>query len=607
MPPAESLTVAALGLDLLVTIAFAVVFWREAGRQDKSKVGWVFFALIVAPLIPNAAAGLAFLIAASIQTPDTSATVANVVNGVLLVVAAGARIATIVILFRALRALKEGDDRGPLELALSGFTEVRKGEGPTALLLTLNVFLLLTAYYFIKPVREALILAMKGGAEYKAYMGGAIAIALLFAVPAYARAASKFARNRLVVGVTLFFVSHLGLFYVLSNIAAARQYLGLLFYLWVGIFNMMVVAQFWAFANDVYDEEAGKRLFPLIGIGASTGAALGSGVAGVLIEPLGVYQMLLLAGALLGLCAFITQVVHVRETRRAEAAPAPAESTEPKKDAPPAPKEKSGAFGMVFKYRYLTLLAVFSLTFTFVNTNGEYMLGKLIAADAVETAKAEVTAADAALWLQTAENVATAKAHYTENADDFGGQAFEAVQTEVALDVLRGKKTGSLIGTAFSNFFFYVNILGVLLQMFVVSRLVKYAGFKVSFFILPVIAFADALAMAIVPALAILKIGKTAENATDYSLNNTLRNMLWLPTTKDMKYKAKQAVDTFFVRMGDVSSALLVALGAALSWQIRAFAISNVVLVAVWLFVAAAIVREQVKLKEMKARGELED
>ena len=491
-------------------------------------------------------------------------------------------------------------DKSPLEAFLGIFTDVRAGEGPTALLLTLNVFLLLTAYYFIKPVREALVLAMESGAEYKSYMGGAIAIALLFAVPAYSRVASKLPRNRLVVGVTLFFVSHLVVFYVLSNIAAVRQgYFGLIFYLWVGIFNMMVVAQFWAFANDIYTEERGKRLFPLIGIGASVGAAAGSKIAEVLIEPLGVYQMLLLAGGLLAGCAVLTQIVHVRETRRAEAAPAAdgeGAPAEPKDDS--LEKDKSGAFKMVFQHRYLTLIAVFSLVFTFVNTNGEYMLGKLISAEAAEEAAGQISEADAKAWLQKGDNEAIARGYYADHKGDFEGQGFEAARVPAAAKALAKERTKKLIGTKFSSFFFYVNVLGVLLQALVVSRLVKYAGFKVSFFILPVIAFADALAMTIVPVLAVLRIGKTAENATDYSLNNTLRNMLWLPTTKAMKYKAKQAVDTFFVRMGDVSSALLVGLGALLSWQVRAFAISNLVLVVLWLAVAAAIIRERTKLRQ---------
>jgi AAA family ATP:ADP antiporter len=73
--------------------------------------------------------------------------------------------------------------------------------------------------------------------------------------------------------------------------------------------------------------------------------------------------------------------------------------------------------------------------------------------------------------------------------------------------------------------------------------------------------------------------------------------MLWLPTTKEMKYKAKQAIDTFFVRTGDVASALLVYVGAELlSWSVRWFAAANVVLAAAWIFFAWRIRREAARL-----------
>ena len=55
------------------------------------------------------------------------------------------------------------------------------------------------------------------------------------------------------------------------------MHVGIVYFLWVGIFNLMVIAQFWAFANDLYTEEQGKRLFPLIGVGGSLGAWVGVG------------------------------------------------------------------------------------------------------------------------------------------------------------------------------------------------------------------------------------------------------------------------------------------------------------------------------------------
>jgi AAA family ATP:ADP antiporter len=110
--------------------------------------------------------------------------------------------------------------------------------------------------------------------------------------------------------------------------------------------------------------------------------------------------------------------------------------------------------------------------------------------------------------------------------------------------------------------------------------------------VLPIIAFGDALAVAVLPVLAVLRVGKVIENASDYSFNNTARNMLWLPTSAEAKYKAKQAVDAFFVRFGDVSSALLVALvSGVLHLGVRTFAVVNLVLIGGWLLLILAIAR----------------
>src|SRR6185295_3283702 len=65
--------------------------------------------------------------------------------------------------------------------------------------------------------------------------------------------------------------------------------LGVAFFIWVGIYNLMVVAQFWSFANDVYSVEQGKRLFAIVAVGASLGAIAGSAVAKPLIERFGLY------------------------------------------------------------------------------------------------------------------------------------------------------------------------------------------------------------------------------------------------------------------------------------------------------------------------------
>ena len=111
------------------------------------------------------------------------------------------------------------------------------------------------------------------------------------------------------------------------------------------------------------------------------------------------------------------------------------------------------------------------------------------------------------------------------------------------------------------------------------------------------IAFGGYAAIALIGGLSVLRVAKTAENATDYSLQNTVKQALFLPTSREAKYKAKAAIDTFFVRFGDTASALLVAVGLhALHFGPRAFAAANLVLISVWILLNVGIAREHKKL-----------
>ena len=157
---------------------------------------------------------------------------------------------------------------------------MRREEVASALLLTLIMFLILAAYYMLKTAREVFILG-EGGAEVKSYSSAGQALLLLVLVPAYGAFASRVNRIQLVQWVTLFFASHLALFLMAL---AAGWHVGVPYFLWLGIFNLMVIAQFWAFANDLYTPEQGKRIFPLIGVGSSLGAWVGSVRAGQIVD-----------------------------------------------------------------------------------------------------------------------------------------------------------------------------------------------------------------------------------------------------------------------------------------------------------------------------------
>jgi len=439
--------------------------------------------------------------------------------------------------------------RGPLERALGLFTDVRAGEAPTALLLMINVFLLFTAYYLIKPVREALILEggateilgwSVGKAQIKSYSSALMALLLIFVVRWYGKLASSVARQKLITYVTLFFVSNLIVFFLLAQ-KTVSVWLAVAFFVWVGIFNNLVVAQFWAFANDVYLPDQGKRLFPIVGFGASSGAVGGSWIAGRIIS-IGEAPMLLVAGALLGVCVGFTLLVHRREAasqaRRTATLQAQLDAEKP--------VGKEGGFRLVFSDRYVLFIALLILVANIVNTTGEFILGQKVS---------------------------------------------EAAAGVVASGAAGGLSEGQWIGKFYSEYFLWVNILTAVLQLFLVSRILKYAGVRVALFLLPAVALGGYTVLAFGAAIGFVRIVKILENSTDYSVQNTTRQALFLPTSREVKYKAKAAIDTFFVRTGDFVSALLVFVGTAVALGVEQFAMVNLVLVAVWIGLAIGVAR----------------
>jgi AAA family ATP:ADP antiporter len=481
------------------------------------------------------------------------------------------------------------DPRNLLERFLGLFANVRGGEGATVLLLALNVFLLLLAYSIIKPVREALILTSGGfrlggvefsGAVKKSITAAGQSLLLLGAVPLYSALAGRFPRRRLINVVTFFFAGCLAAFFILAQI---RVPLGVAFYLWVGIFNVMVIAQFWSFANDLYTPEAGKRLFAIVAFGASSGAVFGALIAKSVIRvdkenPGGVYPLLLVGGAILAFSLLITNIVHLRERRKAEeVAQARAEEAE-------KPIGKGNAYRLVFGNKYLLLIALLMLFLNWVNTTGEYILSETVEQRAVEEADAVAVQEVWEKEYQQALVAGTAE-----------GSKEEFVEQRRAAH--RKKYRTSYIGDFYAGFQLWVNVAGLLIQLFIVSRILKYLGVRVALLVLPFIAFGGYAFVILYPVLGIIRAAKTAENSTDYSLQNTVRHVLFLPTTREQKYQAKQAIDTLFVRIGDFLSAGLVVVGTGLlAFQTKHFASVNLILVLVWIILAILIGLENRRL-----------
>ena len=430
------------------------------------------------------------------------------------------------------KPLEEG--RSWAQRLLAPIADVRRDEVISVLLMTLAMFLILASYYMLKTAREVFILS-EGGAAVKSYSSAGQAILLLFLVPAYGAFASRVSRIQLVQWVTLFFVSHLALFLMALG---AGLHIGIVYFLWVGIFNLMVIAQFWAFAADIYTQEQGKRLFPLIGVGASLGAWVGSVRAGQLMEAFGPNRLMVGAAVGLVVCVFLSRVIN-RVTERAATA----------RGAAPVEQASMGTqngFAMIFADRYLFLIAMLAVLLNVVNTTGEYLFGRYVVEEAIVRHGA--------------------------------GPEGEALRQQ-------------FIGSTYSQLFSTVNLVGFLLQMFVVSRVFKFLGVGKSLFVHPAIAAVGYLMMLRAPSITAMGWLKVADNSLDYSLSNTTKQALWLPTSREAKYKAKQAVDSFFVRAGDVLQAALVFAGERLAFAVPAFAAVNLMLVGGWLAVVVLLNR----------------
>jgi ATP:ADP antiporter, AAA family len=195
--------------------------------------------------------------------------------------------------------------------AFRPFSRVHPDEVGIVALMTLTTFLLLTAYYLLKTVREPLIL-LQGGAEMKLYARAAQAVLMVGVVHLYGELARRVGRIRLLSIVFLFFISNLAVFAVLAK---AEVPIGLPFFLWVGVFSYTVIAQFWGLAADIYSEDEGKRLFPIIGGGSSIGAVVGGLVAKSLV-PFGPHVLMTTAVVILLGCVGLIVLIERRMAGR---------------------------------------------------------------------------------------------------------------------------------------------------------------------------------------------------------------------------------------------------------------------------------------------------
>jgi AAA family ATP:ADP antiporter len=402
--------------------------------------------------------------------------------------------------------------------------------------LGLSVFAVLMSYYLLKPAREALLVgaaAELAGAELRGAASVAQGIFAVALAAVHGRMAGRLPRRRLIGAVNG--VCAAGLVFV----AAAPRVFdcfpgaagGVVVYVASGAAGVMIIAQFWAFAADVEGGRA-RRMLPILSFAASAGGLTGALLSKLVVARLTNPQPALFVGAAATLALGAVLAAAADRGRVGAAAPRPLHAGMAADDA-----------GLRLGRRYVLAAALVTLLAQWVGTNGENLL-------------------------------------------------FGYVQSQLSVASLVVDHAGMTRGTMafYATFSLWSNLAALALQLAVACGCARGRSGRDLLLVLPVVTLVSATAMIFVPALCLVKCLKVAENATRYSIHNTAAQLLWLPAPPAMKYKAKVAIETVVVRLGDALAALTAFVG--LHWlhaPLREMYVFQAALVVVWAIAVIAL------------------
>ncbi|HEY9030635.1 MAG TPA: ATP translocase [Kangiella sp.] len=389
------------------------------------------------------------------------------------------------------------------ELLLSRVVKIQAGEGKSIALHFITLFILMFSYYLLKVIRDPLILS-ESTAEIKSYSTSVQACLLLLIAPLFSKVYFTYSQHndhsRFIRVVMLFFSSNILIFAMLSYLDVS---IGVIFYIWLGVFSVVVIALYWAFCADCYSTEAGNRLFILIAVGGAIGAWVGSQCAGWSYELIGVSGIMILSSVLLMTAAILTGYCYQSVPCQSKSIPSP--------EIAPLDKWYLAIFKLL-KKPYLSLIAAFIVLVNFINSMGEYILAKFV----VEFA----------------------------SVLELAGDDKQLYMTEF-----------------YAGYIAWITLFGLVLQIFVVARIFKWIGVGASILILPTLMMFNYTLVLYLPIFALIKWTLVVENSVNYSIQNTTRHALFLPINREDKYIGKNVIEGFFYRFGDLLYGGAVAIG----------------------------------------------
>ena len=399
---------------------------------------------------------------------------------------------------------------------LNRLVSVKPEEVRALLISCAYFFLVLCAYYIIRPIRNEMMIA--NGVQNIQWLILITLAAMVAIAPIFGWLTSRFRTKQFMSYCTLFFASHLILFYFLFDVDQRSISVTRAFYIWVGVFNMFIVSLFWSFMNDIYTQTQSKRLFAFIGAGGTAGAICGPIVTTSLVASTGIAPLMILSAVALACSVMCINWLTRWQNQEMQSLPADQQNLNKKRDDPNQQSTtkgtlKGGKFAgitLLVKSPYLMGISAFILLYAMCITLVQIQQAELI---------------------QATLNDPTQRTRL------------------------------------FSSIDLAVNIITLFVQIFVTSHIIRLLGFRATFMLIPLGITLGFALMATTPILAIMIGVDIFRRAGDYAVMKPTREMLFNIVSREEKYKVKNFIDTTVLRSGNVlgafSHSALKSLGAA--------------------------------------------
>ena len=373
---------------------------------------------------------------------------------------------------------------------LKRFANVKSKEVVALLASCAYFFLILCAYYVIRPIRDEMAIA--NGVSNIHWILLATVITLLLLTPVFGWVTTRFKTKEFLSYSTIFFASHLIIFYFLFDVPDRHPLVTQAFFVWVNVFNMFIVSLFWSFMNDVFSREQTQRLFAFIAAGGTAGAICGPIITRTLVATVGLAPLLLISATVLSFSLLLIMWLIRWNNDEYDQS----KTTHVVKDK--ALKGSIvGGFTLITRSPYLLGICGFILLYATSITFVQIRQAELIA---------------------------------------------EAYQDPAARTRL------------FASIDLVVNVLVLVFQLFLTSRIISRFGFTITLLIVPLGITIGFGLMAAVPVLAVMISMEVFRRVGDYAIMKPAREMLFSVVSREEKYKAKNFIDTAVLRSGNASS-----------------------------------------------------